>query len=62
MILNKWQCWLKGIYLSLATGWPFNFRVSGCDYVDIEEHENCKVSISKCECCGKVDISWSRRN
>ena len=39
--------------------WQGGFYIDGCDYVDIEEHKNKTVVISKCEHCGKIDISWS---
>lgn len=50
----KLICFIKEIWRTLTTGLPFD----GHDYVDVEEHENCTVTISKCEICGKVDISW----
>lgn len=53
-------CWLKGIWWS-AEGWPFGFKVSGHVFKTLEEHENCKVFISECEDCGKIDISWTSK-
>lgn len=49
-------CWLKEIFRTIINFIP----ISGHDFVDIEEHENCKVIISKCEYCGKIDISWEK--
>jgi anaerobic ribonucleoside-triphosphate reductase len=53
-------CWLKGIWRSISSIqiWRGGFPIDGCDYVDIEEHKNCTVTISKCSVCGKIDISW----
>ena len=53
-------CWLKGIYRTLLrpSVWLDGIPTDGCDYVDIEEHKNCTVTISKCDYCGKIDISW----
>lgn len=32
--------------------------VLGHVFVDIEEHDNCHVTVSKCENCGRIDIGW----
>lgn len=51
-------CWLKNIYENI-THWDFPFEVDfGHEWQDIEEHNNCKVIISKCERCGKTHIVW----
>jgi hypothetical protein len=52
--MNKWQCWLEAVWNTLKIGQ----RTSGHNWVDIEEHKNCTVTVSKCEVCGKIDISW----
>lgn len=57
-ILNRWQCLLKQIWRTIMT----RYSVDGCDYVDIEEYTNCKVIISKCEVCGKTNITWEKLN
>ena len=62
MKINKWQCWLRGIFRSLQIGWPLNYAMSGHEFMDVEEHKNCTVTVSKCECCGKTDISWIKDN
>ena len=53
-------CWLKGILRTLSRPgvWLDGIPIDGCDYVDIEEHKNCTVTISKCEHCGKIEIDW----
>jgi hypothetical protein len=51
-------CWLKGIWRSFPNILQGDFPIDGCDYVDIEEHKNCTVIVSKCEHCGKINISW----
>lgn len=56
-------CWLKELFRSL-TGVGFyqdGIAMSGHDYVEIEEHENCKVTICKCKTCDKIDVSWSKQ-
>ena len=52
-------CFLKGIYRSIPQYLNLDYTISGHDFVDIEEHDNCHVVISKCETCDKVDISWA---
>ena len=61
-ILNRWQCWIKGLWRSIEIGWPSNYRMSGHTFVNEEEHKNCTVTISRCETCGELDISWSKTN
>jgi len=53
-------CFIKELFRSGTSlqMWQGGFPISGHDYVDIEEHENCTVTVSKCEVCGKIDISW----
>ena len=59
--MNKLVCWIKTTYHSLSWGWPFTEEYfSGHTFVDEEVHENCQVTISRCEHCGKLDISWCR--
>jgi hypothetical protein len=56
----KLICWLKGIWRSIPNALSGDYPIDGCDYVDIEEHQNCEVTVSKCEHCGKIDISWRK--
>lgn len=58
--MKKLDCWLKGILRSLPQWLNGNYPISGHLFLDKEEHSNCKVVVSECEHCGKVDISWSR--
>ncbi len=57
----KMICIIKEIYRSFISIFYTGMIMSGHDFVDIEEHENCKVVISRCEVCGKIDISWSKK-
>jgi hypothetical protein len=36
------------------------FTISGHLYEDIEEHDNCHVTVSKCENCGHITVGWYR--
>lgn len=36
-------------------------KLDPCQYVLCEEHKNVDVEVSQCADCGKVDISWLRR-
>lgn len=56
--MNRIYCFLTGIIRSIRIGWPFNYPMSGHVFVDQEEHKNVKVTISKCEACNKIDITW----
>lgn len=51
-------CYLKSIWRSIQVGWPFNYPCSGHSYVNEEEDIPALVTTSKCEMCGKYDISW----
>jgi hypothetical protein len=51
-------CYLKGIWRSLPNILNGDYPIDGCDFVETEIHENCRVSIAKCEHCGKINISW----
>lgn len=54
-------CFFKTIWRSLGRGMNLfldGTPISGHDYIDTEIHENCQVTISKCEICGDIDISW----
>jgi len=62
MKISRYQCWLKGIWHSLFTLLTSGDSVSGHNWIDIEEHQNCRVVISQCEICGKIDISWSKKD
>lgn len=55
--INRWQCWIKGILRNLGGSL---FTIDGHDYVDIEEYDNVKVTISKCSVCGKTEIMWTK--
>lgn len=52
-------CWVKTFLRSLKV-LPAH-TICGHDWVDFEEHKNCKVIVSKCEVCGKIDIYWSHQ-
>ncbi len=54
-IWNRWQCWLRAIPRIIQTGELFE----GCNYVETERHDNCRVSVLHCECCGKLSIGWA---
>jgi hypothetical protein len=58
--MNKILCVLKEIWRSISSLqlWSGGYPISGHDFVDIEEHKNCAVTVSKCEVCGKIDITW----
>ena len=58
--INIIFCWLKGLWRSSSSLFMTGFLFSGHDYEVIEEHKNCIVTVSKCEQCGKVDISWQK--
>lgn len=53
-VINRWICALKSVW----GGWPFDYYISGHQFVDVEYHRNKYVTVAVCECCGKVDISW----
>jgi len=57
---NAWQCWIEGAWDSIGTLLSSGYPMSGHEWVDQEEHRNCRVIVSRCERCGKQDISWSR--
>lgn len=50
-------CWIKTLWRSL---WHFPDIIEGCDYIETATHENCRVSILNCDCCGKVSVGWER--
>ena len=55
-------CWIKNIIENIIH-WDFPFELDvGHEWQDIEEHKNCKVIITKCEKCGKTEISWAENN
>lgn len=60
--MNKLFCWLKTLFRSFSRLGFFQdgIPISGHDYVDKEVHEKVTVTISKCEFCGEVDISWCK--
>jgi hypothetical protein len=57
----KLICWIQGLFRSLfrVGFYQDGIPIDGCTYVEQETHYNKTVYISKCEKCGKVDISWS---
>lgn len=57
--MNKLICWLKEIWRSIPQWIDGNYPISGHLFVDEEYHTGCNVTISRCEVCGKLDISWS---
>lgn len=36
-------------------------KIDLCKYILCEEHKNVDVEVSQCSDCGKIDISWIRR-
>lgn len=56
--LGIWLCWWRRFWYSLTTG----LNVDGHFYKDDEVHKNCEVTISYCEICGKMNISWAKNN
>lgn len=50
-------CFLKTFWRTWGEGIP-SAIVSGHDWLDEEEHDNCTVTISRCEVCGEQEISW----
>lgn len=46
---NSFRCWLKGL---------IPFIHSGHNYLEIEKLKNKNITISKCETCDRIDISW----
>lgn len=58
MKFNIWQCILIGVYNTLR--YTFPDKMSGHSWVESEFHENCTVIITKCEVCGKTEISWHK--
>lgn len=57
--MNTIICYIKGIFRSIPQWIDGSYPISGHLFVDKEEHYNCKVIISECEYCGKIDIAWS---
>lgn len=57
-IWNRWQCFLKSVW----GGFPLDYYLDGHEWVETEKHENCTVTITKCEVCGKQEIAWTKRN
>lgn len=57
--MNKIICWLKEIWRSIPQWIDGNYPISGHLFVDEEYHTGCNVTISRCEVCGKVSITWS---
>jgi len=60
--MKKIICRIKGIWRSVPHWLSGNYPISGHIFIDTEEHENCKVTISECKTCGKIDISWSTKD
>jgi len=56
----KILCWLRTIWdtLKRPAFWSDGVYIDGHEWVDIEVHENRKVTISKCEECGEEIINW----
>ncbi len=55
-------CFLKGIWRAMVypgTLWH-GYNFSGHDEVEVERHDNVAVFITKCEICGKVEVTWSK--
>lgn len=54
-------CILRTIWRSIRYGgWPFGYVVDGCDYVDEEIVHGATVEVSRCECCGRYELTWRR--
>ena len=43
------KCWFKGL---------IPFARSGHNFLDIERYKNKTITLSRCEICGKINISW----
>lgn len=56
--MNKIICWLRGMKDSFP--W-IDYPISGHRFIESERHSNVYIQIDECECCGKTDISWSKR-
>lgn len=54
--LNRPICWFRDIWRTVKSG----MNVSGCDFIQSEVHERCRVEVLRCETCGKVSIAWSK--
>jgi len=57
--MNIIICWLKEIWRSIPQWIDGSYGISGHLYVDKEYHTGCNVTISECEECGKISITWS---
>lgn len=55
-LLRKLDCWLEELYNLFR----YQTRIDGHDWLEEEVHENVTVIISRCEHCGKQEISWKR--
>ena len=54
--MKKIICWLKNIYENIIN-WDLPFELdAGHEWVETEVHNNCKVSVMRCERCGKFHI------
>ena len=58
--LNRYQCWIKGLWRSIWTLMGSGYPMSGHNLVEEGTYNNCKVVVCRCEVCGKLDISWSK--
>lgn len=55
----KILCWIKSIFRSLPQIINGELPISGHLLVDEEYHTGCNVTISKCEVCEEIHITWS---
>lgn len=55
-VINRWQCWVKGIYRSL---WTLPYLTSG--HLFVEKYDNREISVCECEACGYVSIAYYKQ-
>lgn len=56
-VLNRWTCWFWTIINWFRS--PFSPPVSAHEYVEMESHEGCFVSVLRCQCCDHLVICWN---
>ena len=53
-------CFWRWIWRSVRSYWYTGYPTDGCTYVVDEVLHNVTVETSRCETCGKWNISWWR--
>ena len=61
--LLNFDCAIKGIWRTLSATFKSGYihNVGGCNFVEEETINNASVVVSKCNHCGKYDVSWERK-